>query len=152
MPEENGNINDQTTGTYTTPKSRIIPSSAKFHKQTVQNIEGLLVSTGVYNPTQSKKKDNGDHSHRDFDVDSDLPIPSKYVEDIDCAITYALQKENYELVCYWKLCFSHSGKLMSQMTRSWAIRLLMPCQKGVVLRVLLRCPCSLRLTLQATCC
>ena len=100
MPEENGNINDQTTGTYTTPKSRIIPSSAKFHKQTVQNIEGLLVSTGVYNPTQSKKKDNGDHSHRDFDVDSDLPIPSKYVEDIDCAITYALQKENYELVCY----------------------------------------------------
>ena len=100
MPEENGNINDQTTGTYTTPKSRIIPSSAKFHKQTVQNIEGLLVSTGVYNPTQSKKKDNGDHSHRDFDVDSNLPIPSKYVEDIDCAITYALQKENYELVCY----------------------------------------------------
>ena len=82
------------------PRSRAIPSSAKFHKQTVQKIEGLLVGTGVYSPNTSTKKDNGDHSHRDFDVDSDLEKPTKYVADIDSAISYALAKENFSINCF----------------------------------------------------
>ena len=94
-----GNANSYTADMTVCPSSRIIPPAAVFHDQTVRKIEGLLVGTGVFNPRAAKKKDKSDHSHRDFDVDEELPIPTRYVDDIDCAITYALDKERYVPLC-----------------------------------------------------
>ena len=94
-------MNGFTNGSEEAPSSRAIPADADFHEQTVRSIEGLLVGTGVYNPSKSSKRDSSDHSHRDFNVCPSLAKPTKYVDDVHRGIDYVLHKENFPVLCEW---------------------------------------------------
>lgn len=78
------------------PASRNVPFSAKFFPQTVDNVEGLLVCTGVYkkgSKLEVRGNEKNFHGHRDFPNSSELQKPSETFDDVDAAIDYILEKE-----------------------------------------------------------
>ena len=77
------------------PSSRNIPADASLSKQTVEEIEGVLVCTGVFKPDRERNESDEKHyhGHRDFPPNSELYKPSKTTSDVETAIEYILQKE-----------------------------------------------------------
>ncbi len=80
------------------PASRQIPNSADWTKQSVERIESLLVCTGVYNPEINSDVEGDEKNymgHRDFPRISQLYQPTKTFQDVNEAIDYILEKEQY---------------------------------------------------------
>ena len=80
------------------PESRQIPKEASLSKQTVDQIEGLLVCTGVYKPGQQDDVEGDEKNyqgHRDFPRITELYKPIHTFQDVNEAIDYILEKENF---------------------------------------------------------
>jgi HAD superfamily hydrolase (TIGR01456 family) len=107
------------------PASRNVPLDVRFHRQTVESVESVLVLTGVYRPpaaahsgtvrtvsedsgagSSSSEEDDeeGDddavdndyyHGHRDFPNNAELRKPTTIRDDVCSAIEYILQKESF---------------------------------------------------------
>jgi len=80
------------------PESRQIPEEAALSKQTVDQIDGLLVCTGVYKPGQLDEEDGDEKNyqgHRDFPRITELYKPAHTFQDVNEAIDYILDKENF---------------------------------------------------------
>jgi hypothetical protein len=80
------------------PESRQIPKEASFSKQTVDQIEGLLVCTGVFKPGQTHEEDGDEKNyqgHRDFPRITELYKPTHTFNDVSEAIDYILEKEGF---------------------------------------------------------
>lgn len=78
------------------PASRNVPLSVKFFPQTVDNVKGLLVCTGVYKKgtkLEVRATEKNLHGHRDFPNSSELQKPSETFDDVEAAIDYILEKE-----------------------------------------------------------
>jgi len=78
------------------PESRQIPKSATLSKQTVDQVESLLVCTGVYKPNQSHEEGGDEKNyqgHRDFPRITELYRPTHTFTDVNEAIDYILEKE-----------------------------------------------------------
>lgn len=81
------------------PRSRSIPCSGELMEQTVQAMESLLVSTGVYNPDKESNKTDNDadvyHGHRDITHEPELATPTRVVKDVYHALHLILEQENF---------------------------------------------------------
>lgn len=83
------------------PGCRNVPEDATFHPQTVDRVVPLLVCTGVYRPEleQDNGKEEQDgkyhHGHRDFPKSAELDKPAKICLDVEGAIDYILEIENF---------------------------------------------------------
>ena len=86
------------------PMSRLVPTTAQFYPQSVDTIEGILVCTGVYTAGGPAPEDDlpGDenihHGHRDFPKNNELKKPIIICDDVDTAIDYILDKEDFTMV------------------------------------------------------
>ena len=85
------------------PESRNVPTSAKFLKQTVEDVISILVCTGVYKPGISPEpgKEEVDekcyHGHRDFPQITELYKPRKTCDNVEKAIDFILEREQ---ICF----------------------------------------------------
>jgi len=78
------------------PASRNVPLSAKFTPQTVDNVIGLLVCTGVYKKGTKLEVHGSEknfHGHRDFPNSAELQKPLEIFDDVDGAIDFILERE-----------------------------------------------------------
>lgn len=80
------------------PSSRVIPSNAELHDQTVEHCLSMLVGTGVYKPGTEVNKTgkNGEiiyHGHRDIAHEPHLTTPHKFVHDVHQGIDYIFERE-----------------------------------------------------------
>lgn len=69
-------------------------------EQTVQAMESLLVSTGVYNPEKDDNKHKEDdvyHGHRDIEHEPELAKPTKKVKDVYQGLQHILKQENFSV-------------------------------------------------------
>lgn len=69
---------------------------AEFLPQTMTEIQGVLVNTGVYKPGQSPEKGESEKlykGHRDFPYNNELYKPAIICEDVHKAIEYILDRE-----------------------------------------------------------
>ena len=80
------------------PESRNVPTGAKFLKQTVETIDGLLVCTGCYNPdvTPDVEGDEKNYQgHRDFPRITELYKPTKIFHDVNDCMDFVFETEQY---------------------------------------------------------
>ena len=93
------------------PISRVIPSSATLHAQTVENVESILVETGVHasnvladsgNMLDRRNEFNShDHQcHREFTtnigtLDTNMFKPTIVVDNVLIAVEYILGRESH---------------------------------------------------------
>lgn len=82
------------------PESRNVPSDASFYPQTIERVVPLLVCTGVYRHGTDQEPGVTDgrwhHGHRDFPKSAELDKPEKICGDVDHAIDYILERENFK--------------------------------------------------------
>lgn len=82
------------------PESRSVPSDATFCPQTIERVVPLLVCTGVYRHGTDQEPGVADgrwhHGHRDFPKNPELDKPAKICSDVDHAIDYILERENFK--------------------------------------------------------
>jgi hypothetical protein len=83
------------------PESRNVPPTAQFYPQTVDTVEGVLVCTGVYTPGGPAPEEDPEgcehlhHGHRDFPKNNELKKPIIICDDVNTAIDYILEKEDF---------------------------------------------------------
>ena len=79
------------------PESRQMPPGVHLTKQTVHDVEALLVSTGVYSPSlpnSLSSRMSNMRSHKDFVITPELLQPGAIFDHISSAVDYILRKEN----------------------------------------------------------
>jgi len=99
------------------PESRNVPATAQFYPQTVETVEGILVCTGVYSPGGPAPEEDLEgtehvhHGHRDFPKNNELKKPIIICDDVNTAIDYILEKEDFTV---WPRIFNiHWLRLIS---------------------------------------
>ena len=88
------------------PTSRQLPLTAAIEPQTVKEVHGILVRTGVYRDDQQTEVD---HSHKDFRFEDmrSLAKPTVVVDNVLHAVEYILERElgsskwHFEIVQVW---------------------------------------------------
>ena len=85
------------------PNSRNVPATAQLNPQTVDAVEGILVCTGVYSPGGPAPEEDVEgaemihHGHRDFPKNNELRKPIIICDDVNTAIDYILEKEEFDV-------------------------------------------------------
>ncbi|XP_013415667.1 haloacid dehalogenase-like hydrolase domain-containing 5 [Lingula anatina] len=76
-------------------KSRRIPKGVEFSEQTADACEGILVGTGVYNPTTTDLRDTTkpSYGHRDIESDVTLKLPGQFSPDVYEGVKFVFEKE-----------------------------------------------------------
>jgi len=81
--------------------SRNVPATAQLNPQTVDAVEGILVCTGVYSPGGPAPEEDAEgaemihHGHRDIGKNNELRKPIIICDDVNTAIDYILEKEEF---------------------------------------------------------
>lgn len=90
------------------PESRNVPAAAEFLPQTVDTVEGILVCTGVYSAATGLAPEEDlegfehiHHGHRDFPKNNELKKPIIICDDVNTAIDYILEKEDFSVSDDW---------------------------------------------------
>ena len=86
-----------TGGDISIPKSHLPPANADLAPQTVQQMRGILVKTGV---SKVERRDPSDgsvccHSHRDFPINADLNTPYFSADNVLEAVERVLQEHSF---------------------------------------------------------
>ena len=85
------------------PNSRNVPATAPLNAQTVDAVESILVCTGVYSPGGPAPEDDVDgaelvhHGHSDIAKNNELRKPIIICDDVNTAIDYILEKEEFDV-------------------------------------------------------
>ena len=80
----------------TLPACRIMPADTKLLKQSVEEVNSVLVCTGVYTagvPPEQRGDERYYHGHRDFPNIADLYKPTKLVDTVYEAMQYIMERE-----------------------------------------------------------
>ena len=85
------------------PLARNIPLQANLNQQTVLECHGILVSTGVYRPSEYVNggvdgKENPYHGHRDFRYSSKLSNAKYIASNVHEAVKWILKEEHVSFV------------------------------------------------------